>query len=148
VRRGKFKKASNMNFALMVSNKVEDKLLTLSRPPSWSQQDEDAAYQKCLNEVIEESNGKAWASGNIRLGDYVLLVDSDTRVPTDCLLDAASEMEASPEIAILQYSSGVMKVTNTFFEVCVFISSNSFTSLFMFPSILYSENCAEVNTHY
>jgi cellulose synthase/poly-beta-1,6-N-acetylglucosamine synthase-like glycosyltransferase len=128
-----------MNFAMMVSNKVEDKLLMLSRPPTWSQQDEEAAYQKCLNEVIEESNGKVWASGNIRLGDIILLVDSDTRVPMDCLLDAASEMEASPEIAILQYSSGVMKVTNTFFEVRVFISSNIPLCPFMLPSF-YSLN--------
>jgi cellulose synthase/poly-beta-1,6-N-acetylglucosamine synthase-like glycosyltransferase len=89
--------------------------------------------------VIEESNGKVWASGNIRLGDIILLVDSDTRVPMDCLLDAASEMEASPEIAILQYSSGVMKVTNTFFEVRVFISSNIPLCPFMLPSF-YSLN--------
>lgn len=71
-------------------------------------------------EVLEVLNGKAWAKGNIRVGDYVLLIDLDTRVPTDCLLDAASEMEVSPEIAILQYSSGVMQVTDTFFEVSVF----------------------------
>jgi cellulose synthase/poly-beta-1,6-N-acetylglucosamine synthase-like glycosyltransferase len=120
VRKGKFKKASNMNFALIVSNKVEDKLLELLRTPVWSQKEEDAAYQECLTKVIEELNGKAWAKGNIRVGDYILLIDSDTRVPTDCLLDAASEMEASPEVAILQYSSGVMQVTDTFFEVRVF----------------------------
>jgi hypothetical protein len=120
MRRGKFKKASNMNFALMVSNKVEEKLLPIPRTPNWSQQDEEVAYQKCLSEVLEELNGKAWTEGNIRLGDYILLVDSDTRVPQDCLLDAASEMEASPEVAILQFSSGVMQVANTFFEVRVF----------------------------
>ncbi len=37
-------------------------------------------------------------------------------MPVDCLLDAASEMEISPEVAIIQYSSGVMNVTNSFFE--------------------------------
>lgn len=45
-----------------------------------------------------------------------LLVDSDTRVPSDCLLDACSEMEASPEVGIMQFSSGVMQVVNTYFE--------------------------------
>ena len=44
------------------------------------------------------------------------LVDSDTRVPADCLLDAASEMEQSPDVGIMQFSSGVMQVVNTFFE--------------------------------
>lgn len=45
-----------------------------------------------------------------------VLVDSDTRVPSDCLLDACSEMEASPEVGIMQFSSGVMQVVNTYFE--------------------------------
>ena len=58
----------------------------------------------------------AWADGNIRVGDYILLIDSDTRVPSDCLLDAVSEMEQSPEVGIMQFSSGVMQVVHTYFE--------------------------------
>ena len=45
-----------------------------------------------------------------------VIVDSDTRVPADCLLDAASEMEQSPDVGIMQFSSGVMQVVNTYFE--------------------------------
>jgi hypothetical protein len=116
VRKGKFKKASNMNYALMVSNKVEDKLLLVERTSDWTQEDEYAAYDQCLAQVLTEEEGHAWAEGNIRVGDYILLIDSDTRVPVDCLLDAASEMEQSPEVGILQYSSGVMQVTDSFFE--------------------------------
>ena len=53
--------------------------------------------------------------------DYTLCArltttDSDTRVPSDCLLEAVSEMEQSPQVAILQYASGVMNVTDSFFE--------------------------------
>jgi len=44
------------------------------------------------------------------------LVDSDTRVPSYCLIDAASEMEQSPEVGIMQFSSGVMQVVHTYFE--------------------------------
>lgn len=116
VRRGKFKKASNMNYALMVSNKVEEKLLLVERHANWTQEDEYAAYDQCLAQVLTEEEGRAWAEGNIRVGDYILLIDSDTRVPVDCLLDAASEMEQSPQVGILQYSSGVMQVTDSFFE--------------------------------
>jgi GT2 family glycosyltransferase len=116
LRRGKFKKASNMNYALMVSNKVEDKLTLIERTRDWTQEDEYAAYDRCLAEVLTEEEGRAWAEGNIRVGDYILLIDSDTRVPKDCLLDAASEMEQSPEVGILQYSSGVMQLTDSFFE--------------------------------
>ncbi|KAK6218109.1 hypothetical protein LQW54_002858 [Pestalotiopsis sp. IQ-011] len=115
LRRGKFKKASNMNFALMISCKVEEKLAQYNRGPEWSQVDEAQAYEKSLKEVLEE-NGRAWADGNIRVGDYILIIDSDTRVPADCLLDAVSEMEQSPDVGIMQFSSGVMQVVHTYFE--------------------------------
>ncbi|KAL7621023.1 hypothetical protein AAE478_008335 [Parahypoxylon ruwenzoriense] len=115
LRRGKFKKASNMNFALMISCKVEDKLALHERGPEWSQADEAQAYERALKEVLEE-DGRAWADGNIRVGDYILIIDSDTRVPSDCLLDAVSEMEQSPDVGIMQFSSGVMQVVHTYFE--------------------------------
>jgi hypothetical protein len=115
LRRGKFKKASNMNFALMISCKVEEKLIAINRTPEWSQNDEALAYEQALKEVLEE-DGRAWADGNIRVGDYILLIDSDTRVPSDCLLDAVSEMEQSPDVGIMQFSSGVMQVVHTYFE--------------------------------
>ncbi|KAL2191949.1 hypothetical protein L209DRAFT_86213 [Thermothelomyces heterothallicus CBS 203.75] len=118
LRRGKFKKASNMNYALHVSNRVEDKLAAFERgpEPGWTGEQEDAVYGRCLAEVLREDEGRTWAEGNIRIGDYILLIDSDTRVPRDCLLDAVSEMEQSPDVAILQFQSGVMNVTNSFFE--------------------------------
>ncbi|KAF2237821.1 putative glycosyltransferase family 2 protein [Viridothelium virens] len=115
LRRGKFKKASNMNFALMISCKVEDKLRQIDRSQHWDQNDEAEAYEHSLKQVLAE-DGRAWADGNIRVGDYILLIDSDTRVPADCLFDAASEMEQSPEVGIMQFSSGVMQVVHTYFE--------------------------------
>lgn len=115
-RRGKFKKASNMNFALMISNKVEDRLARINRGPHWKDTDESRAYTAALEHVLEETGGVAWADGYIRIGAHILLVDSDTRVPPDCLLDAVSEMEQSPEVGILQFSSGVMQVVHHFFE--------------------------------
>jgi len=115
IRKGKFKKASNMNFALHISCMVEEKLCLIQRPVDWTQADEAQAYERCLKEALED-NGRAWADGNIRVGDYILLIDSDTRVPADCLLDACSEMEQSPEVGIMQFSSGVMQVVHTYFE--------------------------------
>lgn len=115
-RRGKFKKASNMNYALMISNKIEDKLATVQRGPDWNNTKESEAYGQALQQTIAETGGVAWADGNIRMGDYILLVDSDTRVPADCLLDAVSEMEMSPEVGIMQFSSAVMQVVHNYFE--------------------------------
>ena len=116
IRAGKFKKASNMNYAMAVSARVEEKLTAIHRDPKWNQETENYAFQQSLQQVKDEDNGRTWAEGNIRMGDYILLIDSDTRVPRDCFLDAVSEMEASPQVAILQYASGVMNVTTSFFE--------------------------------
>jgi hypothetical protein len=118
VRAGKFKKASNMNYGLNVSARVEDKLAAIGRKDNsgWTTEQDRQAYTTALAEVIAEDGGRTLAAGNIRLGDYILLIDSDTRVPTDCFLSAVSEMHASPEVAIIQFASGVMNVTDSWFE--------------------------------
>jgi hypothetical protein len=72
VRRGKFKKASNMNYGLMLSNNVEEKLARVERSEKWTQHDEAREYECCLKDALED-NGRAWADGNIRMGDYIIL---------------------------------------------------------------------------
>ncbi|OMP82842.1 Glucans biosynthesis glucosyltransferase H [Diplodia seriata] len=130
VRRGKFKKASNMNFGLRLSNLVEAKLQAIPRGDSWSSREENEAYDLCLAQVLEEEK-VAWAAGNIRVGDYIIIIDSDTEVPEDCILDAVSEMEHSPDVAIIQFASGVMQVSWDFFE-------NGIT---FFTNLIYSAIC-------
>lgn len=194
IRRGKFKKASNMNYAMGISLKVEDKLVAVDRscgaPPTvdrvssapsarssesvagpgniqdihnpnplatpfdsrhdsnnsngsqrcahnstssissdanvypWTQGDEVAAYRRCLDEVLVEEKGRAWADGDIRIGDYILIIDSDTRVFDSCMIDAVSELEECREVAILQFTSGVMNVTTSFFEMGITFFTN------------------------
>lgn len=116
LRRGKFKKASNMNYALWVSQRVEKRLEVIERGYGWSEDDESKAYSIALAQTLAEDEGRSWAEGNLRMGDYILLIDSDTRVPADCLLEAVSEMEQSPQVAIIQFASGVLNVTDSFFE--------------------------------
>lgn len=70
----------------------------------WDQINEDILYGQALKEAL--ADGPLWAEGNIRIGDYILLLDSDTRVPVDCLIDGASEMEQCPEVGILQHCNG------------------------------------------
>ncbi|KAJ3308077.1 hypothetical protein HDU76_004142 [Blyttiomyces sp. JEL0837] len=60
--------------------------------------------------------GRTWAAGDLRIGDLILIVDSDTRVPEDCFMDAAMEMAESPEVAILQHSAGPMLVVFNYWE--------------------------------
>ncbi|KAJ6466992.1 glycosyl transferase family group 2-domain-containing protein [Mycena sanguinolenta] len=52
----------------------------------------------------------------LRMGELLLIVDADTQVPTDCLRDAAREMQLCPTVAVLQHESGVMQVANHYFE--------------------------------
>lgn len=61
-----------MNFGLHISCMVEEKLALIQRPVDWTQADEAQAYERCLKEALED-NGRAWADGNIRVGDYILL---------------------------------------------------------------------------
>ncbi|EER25724.1 hypothetical protein D8B26_004179 [Coccidioides posadasii str. Silveira] len=120
IRKGKFKKASNMNFALNISNKVEDKLLemlseTLETTDMVDVGREELFYQLALEEVLA-SDSRVKAAGDIRIGEAILIVDSDTRVPVDCLLYGAAEMFLNPEVAIIQHSTGVMQVSEDYFE--------------------------------
>ncbi|KAL9624572.1 MAG: hypothetical protein Q9160_001236 [Pyrenula sp. 1 TL-2023] len=138
-RAGKFKKASNMNYALNLSARIEDRLAVLPRHEKWTVQDESEVYEEAFAQVIEEDQGRTWAGGNVRIGDYILLIDSDTRVPADCFLDAVSEMEQSPRVAIIQFSSGVMNVTTSFFEKGI----TFFTNL-IYTAIRYAVACGDV----
>lgn len=133
VRAGKFKKASNMNYCLNISNRIEEIMEDESRTSTWTQEDEDRIYQNAFDQVFAEHKGRAWGGGDIRMGDYILLIDSDTRVPEDCLLDAVSEMESSPQVALIQFSGSVLNVTQSFFERAI----TFFTNL-VFTAIRYS----------
>jgi len=71
---------------------------------------EEKALGMAIEETWEESGRKwrPWAANGraTRIGELVLIVDSDTVVPEDCLRDAAREMAACPTVAIIQHESG------------------------------------------
>lgn len=125
IRAGHFKKASNMNYCLDFSLRVEDELLRLLGERAQERgctsddltiEDEDELYERAMSTMLEKDEGRTWAAGNIRMGEIILIVDSDTRVPEDCLLYGALEMHESPEVALIQHASGIMQVVNNVFE--------------------------------
>lgn len=125
IRKGKFKKASNMNYCLDFSIRVEDEMKRLIEntcrergctQDDLSIEDEDELYEIARDKIMEKDNGKTLAGGNVRLGEIILIIDSDTRVPEDCLLYGALEMHESPEVALLQHASGILQVVNNVFE--------------------------------
>ncbi|KAH7318590.1 putative glycosyltransferase family 2 protein [Stachybotrys elegans] len=145
VRKGKFKKASNMNFALNLSQKVEallQEMVDAKIGPEGhgliDEAEEEEMYQLALARVLEE-NPLAEAGGDIRVGEVILIVDSDTRVPVDCLMYGAAEMFLSPEVAIVQHHTGVMQVTHDYFENGI----TFFTDL-VYSSIRFSIGSGEV----
>lgn len=125
-RAGRFKKASNMNYGLRLSLKMEVKLQELEAKERRGlvfedqAQLEDMALDAAIEEMYEEtgSKWKPWASNAraLRLGEIILLVDADTIVPEDCFRDAARELGESPEVAIIQHESDVMQVSHDYFE--------------------------------
>ena len=89
VRKGQFKKASNMNYCLDFSIRVEDEWLlaveAACNERGCSQEDltiedENDLYEKARDTIVARDGGKTWAAGNVRLGEIILLIDSDTRV--------------------------------------------------------------------
>ncbi|KAI0746494.1 glycosyl transferase family group 2-domain-containing protein [Daedaleopsis nitida] len=81
---------------------------------------EEKALQMAIDDVYEASGRRfrPWAANGraCRLGEIVLIVDSDTIVPEDCLRDAAREMAECPTVAIIQHESDVMQVAHHYFE--------------------------------
>ncbi|GAA5823335.1 hypothetical protein JCM11251_007571 [Rhodosporidiobolus azoricus] len=120
-RAGRFKKSSNLNVTMAVSLRVEE-IMDERRPTDlddlahWASVDEDRLYDSALATALEEKENVLWANGNIRIGEYILLIDSDTRVPRDCLLDGACEMNSSPEVGVLQHASGTFLAGAGYFE--------------------------------
>ncbi|WPG98784.1 Hypothetical protein R9X50_00158000 [Acrodontium crateriforme] len=112
LRKGIFKKASNMNNCLHMSQLVEQKI------KDWVVRDGEHALQRnayygdALVEVLVE-NPIQWADGDIRIGSYLFMVDSDTRLPRDSLLYAMIEALLSPEVGVLQLTPRIMQVTAT-----------------------------------
>lgn len=109
---------------------------------AWTQVDEDRLYEAAFAQALEETDNVLWANGNMcvtihtrllasqthapsrrlflaydsRIGELILMIDSDTRVPRDCLLDGACEMAASPEVGVLQHASGTFLAGAGYFE--------------------------------
>ncbi|KAF9524935.1 glycosyl transferase family group 2-domain-containing protein [Crepidotus variabilis] len=96
---------------------------TAFAPPSLSDDDlEERALSLAIEDMFQATGMRAgqrpWAANgrSIRVGEIVLLVDSDTVVPEDCLRDAAREMRASPTVGVIQHESEVLKVAGHYFE--------------------------------
>lgn len=101
VRHGRFKKASNMNFCLQVSQEVE------------RLQEEGLSLDEALRRVMDACKHDFQAAGDVRVGEFILLVDSDTRVPRDCIAPTVTELMNSESVAFTQHCTTPMQVLCT-----------------------------------
>jgi hypothetical protein len=76
-----------MNYCLHFSIRVEDELLRLISEYEQEHPSEEITvakenelYAMAMETIIASDEGRTWAGGNVRLGEFILLVDSDTRV--------------------------------------------------------------------
>ncbi|BFZ56764.1 hypothetical protein PYCC9005_003812 [Savitreella phatthalungensis] len=113
-RAGRFKKASNMNFCLGIAQSLAQRLRVQANESPGIH--EKILLQSSLDAVLLERHPQSMGEGDVRLGDIILLIDADTRIPEDCLLAAALEFDASPELAILQHYSLAFQVVHNYWE--------------------------------
>ena len=101
-----------MNYGLRLSLMLEKHLAGLQLTGASDEFEclEDQAMKLAVEEMYEESGRRfrPWAANgkSLRIGEVILIVDSDTIVPEDCFRDAARELAESPEVAIIQHESG------------------------------------------
>ena len=78
-----------MNYCLDFSIRVEDELQLLinaaCEAQSCTQEDlsieeENKLYEQARDNIIKRDNGLTQAGGNVRIGEIILIIDSDTRV--------------------------------------------------------------------
>lgn len=78
-----------MNYCLDFSIRVEDEMLRLTEATcaergctkeDLSIEEEADLYEQARNTIVERDGGKTWANGDVRLGEIILIIDSDTRV--------------------------------------------------------------------
>jgi hypothetical protein len=75
-RRGRFKKAGNLNYCNILSLEIEQTIEDLRSDAmvsadkgflTWSEKEETHLYQTVLDKKLLERGGKTWADGNIRM---------------------------------------------------------------------------------
>eukprot|EP00877_Chromochloris_zofingiensis_P011428 jgi/Chrzof1/6539/Cz19g00110.t1 len=93
-RRGVFKKASNLNYQLNISDKVKQYSQQHAVPP-----------QQALQHVWKELNEEFVAGGDLTMDDdcLILLIDADTKIPETSMYDTVGEYMVDPGLAYTQH---------------------------------------------
>jgi len=69
-------------------------------------------------DLMVAEDGRFLGGGDVRIGDFILLVDSDTRIPVDCILPTVSELLQSPQVGFTQHLITPMQVISRLPTTC------------------------------
>uniref|UniRef100_A0A383WC27 Glycosyltransferase 2-like domain-containing protein n=1 Tax=Tetradesmus obliquus TaxID=3088 RepID=A0A383WC27_TETOB len=126
-RRGTFKKASNLNYQLAISQLV-----------AFLMKQQPGLTAKAALEAVWEQWGREFvAQGDLTMDDecLILLIDADTKVPEACMYDTVGEFLQCPEVAYTQhYTTPFTEQNRNYWEEYV----SAFTKTIYFQGIAVS----------
>lgn len=111
LRRGLFKKASNLNHGLNLAAEIETEYQATKTQDGILEE-----YEAARETVLARRNYVDQCGGDLTVGSIVMIIDCDTRVPVDCMLDAVLEFRDSPELGIIQHTAQALIVSGDFWE--------------------------------
>lgn len=111
LRRGLFKKASNLNHCLNLGDEIETEYTAIKTQDGILEE-----YEIARQTVLDRRGNVDWCGGDLGVGSIVLIIDCDTRVPVDCILDAVIEFRDSPDLGILQHTAQALIISGDFWE--------------------------------
>ena len=122
-RKGKFKKASNLNFSMAISRIYTLLIIDNNTDPI-----------NTIKKMMRDINCDIDLGGNLSIGDYILLVDADTRIPKNCLLGPLIEFMDTPNLAFTQHLTLPLIIYHSYWESFI----GHFTTLIYKYSIMAS----------
>ena len=111
VRAGKFKYGSNMNNVFHLATQITSLLEELSPSDGSSAPLNDI---QVYDKAVAMRRTVNWVGGDLRMGELLLLADSDLRVPKRFLLDLAIEFFVDPQLGVLNFVSRPLLAGTTF----------------------------------
>ena len=102
-----------------ISYDLEIMLEDVDRSGQWTDTHEAAVTSSILDDILAAQSPPAMGGGDVRIGDLILLIDADTRIPEDCFIDAATEFNNCDDLAILQHTSHAFQVVHNYWEDCM-----------------------------
>jgi len=106
---GKFKKASNLNFTMNICE-LFDRVRNEYGLPNYTD------VNKIVTQLLSEFGCETVVDGELVIGDFILLVDADSRIPLDCFDHVLTEFDEDDNLGFTQHLTVPFRITRSFWE--------------------------------